>query len=125
MITLERVTGEDFPGQVWSNDANTHVIVEETEETYRFDSAGPGWYWRDEDGESNRFDTLDAALQDARRQWGEIALGPAMRLSRNIAEGRADEVGHFLLEYLAEYGAAGIDAQALANRVFARIEEVS
>lgn len=117
MITLERVTSEDFPGQVWTDESNTHVIVEETEGTYRFDSAGPGWYWRDEDGESNRFDTLNEALQDAVRQWGEVSLAPANRLRRDVAEGRADEVGQFLLEYLAEYGAIGIDVQVLAELV--------
>ena len=43
-------------------------------------------------------------------------LAAVEQLHRDL-DGRADEVGQFLLEYLAAWGADGIDVQALAQRV--------
>lgn len=48
---------------------------------------------------------------------------PAQRLVEDIEHGRTHAIEGYLLEYLAEYGTEGIDAQALARRVFERIEE--
>lgn len=123
MITLERVTDQDFPGEVWTDEANYHVIVQETPETFPVRLPGAGWYVRDYDGiELGPFASLDESLATARQVWGEVTLGPADRLARSMAEGRADEVGQFLLEYLADYGAVGIDVQALAQLVMTRQE---
>lgn len=118
MITLERVTDTDWPGQVWTDEANTHVIVEETADTVRVDiPMAPGLYVRDENGELGPYSTLELALEFARYAWGPVELGPARRLRRDIAEGRADDVAQFLLEYLAEYGPVGIDVRDLAENV--------
>jgi hypothetical protein len=124
MIILERVTSEDFPGQVWTDESNTHVIVEETADTVRVDiPMAPGFYVRDEDGEHGRYSTLGLALEFARFVWGPVELGPARRLRRNVTEGRADEVAQFLLEYLAEYGTVGIDVRDLAENVLTLQED--
>jgi len=123
MIELERDDSQDFGGTVWHDANYSHVIVYETESTYRFDGGGPGWYVRDEDGEVGPFNTFEQALYAADDRWFEIALGPANRLVIDIESSRSDEAGQFLLEYLAEYGPVGIDAQALAQLVFARVEE--
>lgn len=48
---------------------------------------------------------------------------PANRLRNDIETGPTHSIERYLLEYLAEYGTAGIDAQALAQRVFERLEE--
>jgi hypothetical protein len=121
MIELERDGSQDI--QVWADSDYSHVIVQETEDTYRFDSGGPGWYVRDENGELGPFNTFEQALFAADDRWLEISLAPANRLRRDIAEGRAHSVAQYLLEYLAEYGAVGIDVQALANLVLTRLEE--
>lgn len=119
MIELSNVTALDAPEgtELWSDEDNWHVIVLETEETYR----SAGWYVRDENGERGPLDDFAQAFDAAQKAWGEVTLLPANRLRADIETGRADEVGHFLLEYLADYGAVGIDAQALAKRVFERI----
>lgn len=123
MIELERDESQDT--QVWADANFSHVIVEETEDTVRVDiPMAPGFYVRDEDGAAGPWPTLDSALEAAHSQWGDaVALAPALRLERDVAVGRAGEVGDFLLEYLATYGAVGIDARELAQQVFARIEE--
>lgn len=121
MIELERDESQDI--EVWADGEFEHVIVQETVDTFRLGGPGPGWYVRDVDGEEGAFPTLERALVAARIRWVEVSLAPANRLRQEIAEGRADEVGNFLLEYLATYGPVGIDAQALARRVFERIEE--
>lgn len=115
MIELEKIA-EDM----WSDEPNTHVIVHEG---WDYPGHAPGFYVRDEDGDVGIRPTFDEAFELAQAEWGEVTLAPANRLARNIAEGRADEVGHFLLEYLADHGAVGIDVQALATLVFARVEE--
>lgn len=116
MIELEKVYGDEPEtdrGELWSNAEQTHVISKED-----------GQYWvRDENGDVGVANDLATALDLAQAEWTEVTLAPANRLCHNIAFGRADEVGEFLLEYLADYGAVGIDVQALANLVFARIEE--
>ena len=119
MIELSNVTALDAPEgtELWSDEDNRHVIVLETEETYR----SAGWYVRDENGDVGRAADLGKALMLARATWGEVTLAPANRLRETIETGRADEIGHFLLEYLADHGSVGIDPQALAKRVFERI----
>lgn len=120
-IELEYDESGDFPGQVW-HDANfSHVIVQETADTVGTVSV-PGWYVRDEVRELGPFNDLVQALAEARGVWGEVTLAPANRLVADIAEGRADEVAQFLVEYLAAYGAVGIDVQALASRVLVKQE---
>ena len=112
MITLERVTPD-----MWTDEANTHVIVHEW---WEHSQHAPGFYVRDEDGERGPFRSFAEAFNAAEMLWapvGDVELGPARRLRRDVAEGRADEVGHFLLEYLAEYGAVGIDVKDLAENV--------
>lgn len=123
MIELERIEDPIFEGRTWTDAANEHVIVHETERFYRGVNGEPGWYVRDVEGEHDRFDTFAQAFDYVNdpEVWGEVTLAPANRLRRDIAEGRADEVGHFLLEYLADFGAVGIDAQELAQQVFARV----
>lgn len=122
MIELERIEDPIFEGRTWTNESNTHVIIEETEDTYRYGSGGPGWYVRGENAERGPVRTFAEAFDLAEELWtDEVSLAPANRLRAEIAEGRADEVGHFLLEYLADHGAVGIDVQALANQVFARV----
>jgi hypothetical protein len=123
MIELERDESGDFPGQVW-HDANfSHVIVLETEDTVRFDGDGPGWYVRDEVREMGPFNTFEQALYAADDVWREVTLAPANRLARNLAEEDENDGMQYLTEYLAEYGAVGIDAQALANLVLTRLED--
>jgi hypothetical protein len=120
MIELQRDESQDI--RVWADSDFSHVIVEEAEETYRYGSGGPGWYVRDENGERGPSRTFAEAFDIAEELWDdEVSLAPANRLRRDIADGRADEVGHFLLEYLADHGAVGIDVQALAQQVFARV----
>src|SRR5687768_12443530 len=121
MIELQRDDSQDFEGTLWADANYSHVIVQETESTYRYGSGGPGWYVRDEDGEIGPFNTFEQALFAADDRWLEISLAPANRLRETIETGRADEVGHFLLEYLADYGAVGIDVQELAQQVFERV----
>lgn len=116
MIELEKVYGDDPAtdrGELWSNAEQTHVISKEDGR----------WYVRDEHGDLGSYPTLAAAFEylQVSQVWGEVTLAPANRLCRDIADGRADEAGHFLLEYLADYGAVGIDVQALAKQVFERI----
>lgn len=116
MIELEK-TDHDL----WSDADGLHVIVHQDWTTY--EGLRPGWFVRDEDGESGSWPTLAGALLVAADRWGEVTLAPANRLRSEIETGRADEVGQSLLEYLTTYGTAGIDVQALAQRVFERIEE--
>lgn len=120
MIELERDESQDI--QVWADVEFAHVIVHETEDTYRYGSGGPGWYVRDENGEHGPFNTFEQALYAADDLWIEISLAPANRLARNLAEGREHAVADYLLEYLAKYGAVGIDVQALAQLVMTRQE---
>lgn len=115
MIELELIADD-----LWSDEANTHVIVHED---WSHSLHTPGFYVRDENGDVGVAGNLGAALMLARAAWGEVTLAPANRLRETIETGRADEVGLFLLEYLAAHGAVGIDAQALARRVFERVEE--
>lgn len=122
-VELERDESGEHEGQVWHDVGFRHVIVEETADTARIDGDGPGFYVRDEESELGPFRTLAGAFAAAERQWGEVTLAPANRLRAEIEDGRTGEIGDFLLMYLAEYGTAGIDAQALAQRVFERIEE--
>ncbi|HTF49494.1 MAG TPA: hypothetical protein VK735_18785 [Pseudonocardia sp.] len=121
MIELERDESQ-WHIQVWADKDFFHVIVQETEDTYRYGSA-PGWYVRDKNSERGPFGDFDHALTVANLHWGEVTLVPANRLRRDIEIGRTDEIGHFLLEYLATYGSVGIDVQELASQVFDRIEE--
>jgi hypothetical protein len=121
MIELERDESQDT--QVWADEDFSHVIVEETEDTYRFGSGGPGFYLRDEDGEEGPFRDLADAFDGARFRWHEVELAPANRLRHNIEVEDECDAGNYLLEYLATYGAVGIDAKALATRAFERIEE--
>lgn len=101
-----------FYGVLWTDEINEHVIAEED-----------GLFWvRDTGGDIGVGNDLATALDLARAEWGEVTLAPANRLRENIEIGRVDEIGEFLLEYLAEYGAVGIDTQTLARRVFERIE---
>lgn len=122
MIELELHTGEDT--QVWSDSGHRHAIeyLDEARAAIRYGSE-PGFHIHDESGELGAYPSLAAALDylQTSQVWGEVSLAPANRLARNIAEGPTDEIGHFLLEYLADYGPVGIDAQALANLVFARV----
>lgn len=116
MIELEKtdnIDPTDFYGTLWTDESNEHVIAEE----------GGLFYVRDENGSSGGFGTFDEAFADAVDLWTDVTLAPANRLRVDIELGRTDEIGHFLLEYLATYGAVGIDVQALANRVFVRTEE--
>jgi len=126
MIELERDDSQDFEGTVWHDANYSHVIVHEPEPFDRGTSGTPGWYVRDENGESGPHGSFAEALSGSQWAWqDEVTLGPANRLVIDIDSSRSDEAGQFLLEYLAEYGPVGIDAQALANLVFARIEEES
>lgn len=119
MIELERDESQDFEGTLWSDANYSHVIVQETPDTARID--GPGFYVLARHTERGPFRQLTTALSVASEEWDtEVTLAPANRLRRDIEH---PDGGQFLLEYLAEYGTAGIDAQALANRVFERIEE--
>lgn len=47
---------------------------------------------------------------------------PEQRLVEDIEQERSHSLGHALLEYIATYGTDKIDAQALARRVFERME---
>jgi hypothetical protein len=123
MIELEKVDDPHFEGQVWSDKSEMHVIVQETENTYRHGSS-PGWYVRDENGESGPHGSLAEALSGSQWAWQtEVTLAPANRLRDAVEVEDENDVGTYLLEYLAAYGTAGIDAQALAKRVSERIEE--
>lgn len=116
MIELEHQDHDDptsFYGVLWTDETNEHVIAEE----------GGLFYVRDENGERGAYDTFEQAFTAAQKAWGEVTLAPANRVTRNIAEGRSGEVSDYLLEYLAAYGAVGIDVQVLANLVFVRQEE--
>lgn len=113
MIELEKIAGD-----MWSDEPNTHVIVHED---WDYPGHAPGFYVRDEDGDVGVYPTFAEAFERAQEEWGEVTLAPANRLRAEIEEGRTGEIGHFLLEYLADYGAVGIDARALARRVFERI----
>jgi len=123
MIILERVIDPSFPNEVWTDDVNRHVMVCELENTFRYGSGGPGWYIRDEVGEVGPYLSFDEALEMASSRWGAVALGPALRLEKDLAQARVDEGMQFLVEHLAEYGAVGIDVKALAEQVLTRIEE--
>jgi hypothetical protein len=50
-------------------------------------------------------------------------MSPAERVEWEVKNGRLDEIGDMLLMHLAHYGTDGIDAQALAQRVWERIDE--
>lgn len=118
MVELEKVDeGRGWAGgygALWASADRAHVISEED-----------GRYWvRDESGALGDFPTFSSAFEHAEMVWG-ATLAPANRLARDVAEGRPDEVGQFLIEYLAEYGAVGIDVRALANLVLARIEDAA
>lgn len=121
MIELDRVENQhgEQDVELWADSEYLHVIVRED---WEHSLHAPGWYVRDEDAEEGSFDTFGEAFETAERMWGEVTLAPARRLLVDIAEGRADEVGQSLLEYLAAYGAVGIDVQALAEQVCARQE---
>lgn len=118
MIELDLVYGDEPEtdrGELWSNTEQTHVI---SEEDGRF-------HIRDEAGDLGSYPTLADAfdyLMDS-QVWGEVTLAPANRLRHNIdVEDECDGM-QYLTQYLATYGTAGIDAQALARRVFERLEE--
>lgn len=116
MIELERHDENDptgFYGVLWTDESNTHVIVEE----------GAHLWVRDESGDVGVANELGTALELARAEWGEVTLAPARRLRDDIELGRSHAVADFLLEYLAEYGAVGIDVKALAQTVLERQEE--
>lgn len=123
MIELERDDSGDFPGQVWHDVEYRHVIVQETADTAPLTSGGPGWYVRDENGETGPYVDLADAFTAASARWGEVTLAPANRLVLNMTYEDETDAGRYLLEYLATYGAVGIDPQALANLAFARLEE--
>lgn len=112
MIELEKIEHD-----LWSDKTNDHVIVEDS-------YGGSVFYVRDENGDVGVATDLATALDLARAEWGEVELAPAVRLRDTIENGDENDAGHYLLEYLATYGTAGIDAQALAQRVFERIEEL-
>lgn len=50
-------------------------------------------------------------------------MTPEQRIQWTVENGRLDEIGDLLLEFIADYGADGIDAGRLARRVFERIDE--
>ena len=50
-------------------------------------------------------------------------MTPQQRIVHEVENERPREIGHYLLEHLAAHGTHGIDAQALARRVFERMEE--
>lgn len=115
MIELER-DDDNF----WSDKHGLHVIVR----VQRSIDDRPGFYVRDYNGgERGPFVDLTDALTVAEAAWGEVTLAPANRLRRDIEDGDEDDGMQWLVEYLAEYGTAGINAQALAQRVFERLEE--
>lgn len=120
MIELERDESQDI--EVWADSDFSHVIVHETEDAPH--GYGPaGWYVRDENVKEGPFRTLEVALYAALAQWGSaVTLAPANRLRAAIDVEDENDVGTYLLEYLATYGTAGIDAQTLARRVFERLE---
>jgi hypothetical protein len=121
MIELERDESQDT--QVWADEDFSHVIVEETGNTWRYGSDGPGWYVRDEDGEAGPFALFADALDAAHDRGWPVTLAPANRLVRDIKQGRSHAIADYLLGYLAEYGPVGIDVQALANLVMTLAEE--
>lgn len=117
MIELEREQHDDptgFYGVLWTDEANEHVIAEEDG---RF-------YVRDESGTLGAFSTLAKAVDYVNdpEVWGEVTLAPANWLRVEIERCRPGEIGRFVLEYLAEYGTAGIDPQALARRASERVK---
>lgn len=116
MIELE-LTDRDL----WSDTEGLHVIIHQDWTTY--EGLGPGWFVRDENRELGPYAELAHAFTASELIWGEVSLAPANRLRDEIENGDECDAGNYLLEYLATYGTAGIDAQALAARVFARIEE--
>jgi hypothetical protein len=118
MIELERTEPD-----LWITADEFYAIVELTSDIPALNYQGPGFYVRDNEGDVGPFRTLDEALHAAELRWGEVTLAPANRLRRNIDVEDECDAGNYLLEYLAYYGTAGIDAQALARRVFERIEE--
>lgn len=122
MIELERDESQDI--QVWADADFSHVIVQETEDTVRVDiPMEPGWYVRDEDGESGPFLLFVDALDGAADRGWDVTLGPANRLVRDMTNGDETDAGPFLVQYLATYGPVGIDVQALANLALTRLEE--
>jgi len=114
MIELELVFDEDPAadrGQLWSNTEQTHVISKEDAQ-----------YWvRDENGNVGVANDLSTALDLAQAEWGDVTLAPANQLVRDMKANRYD-AARFLVEYLADYGAAGIDVQALANLALDGVE---
>lgn len=58
-------------------------------------------------------------------QAAYAAMTPAERIVHDVETGRLDEIGDSLLMHIADYGTEGIDVQALAQRVFERIDEES
>ena len=122
MIELSRDDSPEQYSEVWADADLSHVIVHETEAFDRGVSGEPGWYVRDEDGEEGPFPTLDLALEAAHLRWGGVSLAPANRLRRDIEDGDENDGMRWLVEYLATYGTADIDAQELARRVSERLE---
>lgn len=121
MIELDQVENhEDGDVELWADAEYRHVIVCED---WEHSLHAPGWYVRDEHIELGAFGTFGEALAVARKAWGEVALAPANRLRAAVEVEDENDVGTYLLEYLATYGTVGIDAQALAVRVFERIAE--
>lgn len=125
MIELDRVENQygEQDVELWADNEYLHVIVREDWVNHSHD---PGWYVRDEDGERGAFRSFAEAFNAAELLWapvGDVTLAPARRLVADIAESEPWGAGQFLLEYLAAYGAVGIDVQALAEQVFARQEE--
>lgn len=120
MIELTRDESQDI--EVWADGELAHVIVHETEDAPH-GYGGSGFYVRDEIGQVGPYLSLGEAFDMACSRWGEVTLAPANRLRAAIEVEDENDVGTYLLEYLATYGTAGIDAQALAQRVFERVEE--
>jgi hypothetical protein len=50
-------------------------------------------------------------------------MTPAERIEWTVENGRMDEIGDLLLQYIADYGVDDIDAQGLARRVWDRMNE--
>jgi hypothetical protein len=118
MIELERDESQDI--QVWADADFRHVIVQEPGTTL-VEYLAPGWYVRDEGGEYGPYGDLAEALVAAQGIW-DVTLAPANRLRRDIEDGDENDGMQHLTEYLAEHGTVGIDPQALAQRIFERLE---
>jgi hypothetical protein len=124
MIELDRVENQygEQDVELWADNEYLHVIVHED---WANESHGSGWYVRDESGELGVYPSLGDAFDYLRTSqvWGEVTLAPARRLIADMTYEDETDAGRYLLEYLATYGAVGIDPQALAKLAFARLEE--